>query len=95
MIDLKSQKLLDETTGGKWKQFVHPSKIEKGSIMARKKKSVPFHIKHNMREFKLPNGTKFWARNNEDALLYAKKVGGGHADLGTDGKYFHVKGEEY
>ena len=32
--------------------------------MARKKKSVPFHIKHNMREFKLPNGTKFWARNN-------------------------------
>ena len=34
--------------------------------MARKKKSVPFHIKHNMREFKLPNGTKFWARNNED-----------------------------
>ena len=63
--------------------------------MAKKKKSVPFHIKHNMREFKLPNGTKFWARDNEDALLYAKKVGGGHANLGTDGKYFHVKGEEY
>ena len=48
-----------------------------------------------MREFRLPNGVKFWARDNEDALLYAKKVGGSHADLGDDGKYFHEKGVEY
>ena len=48
-----------------------------------------------MKEFKLPNGTKFFARDSKDALLYAKKVGGGYAKLGTDGKYFHEKGEEY
>ena len=29
MITIKQQKLLDETTKGKWRKFVHPSKIEK------------------------------------------------------------------
>ena len=29
MIDKQSAKLLDECTDGQWRQFVHPSKIEK------------------------------------------------------------------
>ena len=29
MITIKQQKLLDETTNGKWRKFVHLSKIEK------------------------------------------------------------------
>ena len=28
MITIKQQKLLDETTKGKWRKFVQPSKIE-------------------------------------------------------------------
>jgi len=52
-------------------------------------------ITDKMKEYKLPNGTKFLAKDNEQALLYAKKVGSGNAHIGTDGKYFHVKGEEY
>ncbi len=56
--------------------------------MAKKKKT----LHDNMNEFKLPDGTKFYAKDNKDALLYAKKVGGG---IGTDGKYFHEKGDEY
>ena len=59
------------------------------------KKKQPFHIEHNMKEFKLPDGTKFWARDRESALLYNQKVNGGHAKIGTDGKYFHEKGDEY
>ena len=69
--------------------------------MAKKKKVIPFHIKHNMKEYRLPEdsflgekhrGTKFFARDDKDALLYAKKIDLG---VGTDGKYFHRKGDEY
>ncbi len=70
-----------------------------------KKKTLPFHIKHNMKEYRLPKdsisidekhrGIKFFARDDKDALLYAKKVNGGYAELGNDGKYFHEKGDEY
>ena len=59
--------------------------------MAKKKKS----LQDNMNEFKLPDGTKFYAKDNKDALLSAKKVNGGYAELGNDGKYFHEKGDEY
>ena len=52
--------------------------------MAKKKKS----LHDNMNEFKLPDGTKFYAKDSKDALLYAKKVGGGYAKLGTDGNTF-------
>ena len=57
-----------------------------------------------MKEYRLPvdafleekhKGIKFFAKDDADALLYAKKVGGGYAKLGTDCKYFHEKGEEY
>ena len=43
--------------------------------MARKKKSVPFHIKNNMKQFELKDGTKFWAKDEKDAKLYRKHVG--------------------
>lgn len=36
MIDLKSQKLLDETTNGKWRKFVSKDKIEKDNKMTLK-----------------------------------------------------------
>ena len=72
--------------------------------MAAKRKKIPFHIAHNLKEYRLPvdsfheekqRGIKFFAKDDADALLYAKKVGGGYAKLGTDGKYFHEKGDEY
>ena len=40
--------------------------------MAKKKKSL--HEK-NMKQFELKDGTKFWAKNEEDAKLYRKRVG--------------------
>jgi len=42
----------------------------------KKKKDIPFHIAHNYKEFELKDGTKFWARDAEDARLYIKKVDG-------------------
>ena len=69
--------------------------------MAKKKKS----LEDNLKEYRLPkdsisldekhSGIKFFARDDKDALLYAKKVNGGYAELGNDGKYFHEKGDEY
>ena len=56
--------------------------------MAKKKIS----LENNLKEYKLPTGTKFFAKDEKDALLYSKKVGDG---IGTDGKYFHSKGDEY
>ena len=40
--------------------------------MSKKKKM--FHEK-NMKQFELKDGTKFWAKNEEDAKLYKKLVG--------------------
>ena len=37
MIDLKSQKLLDETTNGKWREFVKEDRIERDDKMTLKK----------------------------------------------------------
>ena len=42
--------------------------------MAKKKKQ-PFHIKHKLKQFELKDGTKFWAKDEEDAKLYRKHVG--------------------
>tara|TARA_Y100001963_G_C6525158_1_gene328477 strand:- start:326 stop:580 length:255 start_codon:yes stop_codon:yes gene_type:complete len=76
MISLKSQKLLDETTNGKWRQFVHPSKIEKESVMAKKKKGQFDHYK----KWTTNEGYTFMAKDKEDAELYLKHMG--HTDLG-------------
>ena len=40
MITIEQQKLLDETTNGKWRKFVHPSKIEKSKESKNVKKTV-------------------------------------------------------
>jgi hypothetical protein len=42
--------------------------------MAKKNKQ-PFHIKNNMKQFELKDGTKFWAKDESDAKLYRKHVG--------------------
>ena len=42
--------------------------------MAKKNKQ-PFHIKNNMKQFELKDGTKFWAKDQDDAKLYRKHVG--------------------
>ena len=40
MITIEEQKLLDETTNGKWRKFVHPSKIEKIKVTRNVKKRI-------------------------------------------------------
>ena len=42
--------------------------------MAKKKKDIPFHIAHNYKQYELKDGTKFWAKDEENAKLYIKKV---------------------
>jgi hypothetical protein len=47
--------------------------------MTKKTKDVPFHVKHNYKEFQLGepfnDGPKFWAKDRADAELYCKKIG--------------------
>ena len=43
--------------------------------MSKKKKSVPFHIKHGYKKWTSDEGYSFWARDKEDAKLYLKKTG--------------------
>ena len=42
--------------------------------MAKQRKDVPFHIAHNYKKFTLGE-TDFWARDEEDAKLYALRIG--------------------
>jgi hypothetical protein len=48
--------------------------------MKKKKKDIPFHIAHNYKQFELRDRfkdesvIKFWARDEEDAKLYIKKI---------------------
>jgi|TARA_R110000851_G_scaffold290299_1_gene444621 hypothetical protein len=39
------------------------------------KKKQPFHIENKLKQFELKDGTKFWAKDEEDAKLYKKHVG--------------------
>ena len=61
-----------------------------------KKKKIPFHIKHNFKQYVLCGGIKFWAKNDEDALLYQKKMlklrGGTEAGVFTNGMLFKEVG---
>ena len=43
--------------------------------MAKKKKTIPFHIAHSYKHWTSDQGYKFWARDEEDAKLYLKKTG--------------------
>ena len=45
--------------------------------MARKKKKIPFHIKHNYKQYSYEDGgltITFWSKDDVDAKLYKKKV---------------------
>jgi hypothetical protein len=45
--------------------------------MARKKKKIPFHIKHDYKQYSYEDGgltITFWAKDEADAELYIKKV---------------------
>ena len=41
----------------------------------KKKKNIPFHVKHKFKSYTLKDGTTFWAKDKSDATLYRKKVG--------------------
>ena len=41
----------------------------------KKKKNIPFHVKHKFKSYTLKDGTIFWARDDSDAKLYSEKVG--------------------
>ena len=41
--------------------------------MAKNKKQ-PFHIEKKLKQFELKDGTKFFAKDEEDAKLYRKHV---------------------
>ena len=41
--------------------------------MAKKKKDIPFHIAHKYKKF-VHNEITFWARDEEDANKYVKKI---------------------
>ena len=64
--------------------------------MARKKKVIPFHIKHNLKQYMLKHGTKYWAKDDEDALLYRTLVlklkGSEVAGIFTNGMLFKEVG---
>ena len=64
--------------------------------MARKKKTLPFHIEHNLKQYMLKDGTKYWAKDDEDALLYRTLVlklkGSEVAGIFTNGMLFKEVG---
>ena len=43
--------------------------------MKKKRKDIPFHIVHNYKHWELgEEGPKFWARDEDAAKLYCKKI---------------------
>ena len=43
--------------------------------MAKKnKKDIPFHVKHNYKKWTSDQGYSFWARDEDAAKLYCKKI---------------------
>ena len=61
-----------------------------------KKKKIPFHIVHNLKQWTSDQGYTFWAKNDESALLYRKKIlklrGAKEAGLFTNGMLFKEVG---
>ena len=48
-------------------------------MMAKKKKTIPFHIKNDYKQYSYEDGgltVTFWAKDDADAELYRKKVEG-------------------
>jgi hypothetical protein len=60
------------------------------------KKKQPLHIKHKLTQFELKDGTKYWAKDDENALLYRnlilKSKGSEVAGIFTNGMLFKEVG---
>ena len=63
-------------------------------IMAKKK--LPFHTKQNLKQYMLKDGSRFWAKDDENALLYRtlilKSKGSEVAGIFTNGMLFKEVG---
>ena len=64
--------------------------------MAKKKKVKTFHITHNLKQYMLKDGSRFWAKDDENALLYRnivlKSKGTEVAGIFTNGMLFKEVG---
>jgi hypothetical protein len=64
--------------------------------MAKKKKDIPFHIENKLTQYELKDGTKYWAQDDENALLYRnlilKSKGSEVAGIFTNGMLFKEVG---
>jgi hypothetical protein len=64
--------------------------------MAKKKKVIPFHEKQNLKQYMLKDGSRFWAKDDENALLYRtlilKSKGSEVAGIFTNGMLFKEVG---
>ena len=60
------------------------------------KKKLSFHMKQNLKQYMLKDGTKYWAKDDEDALLYRNFVlklkGSDSAGIFTNGMLFKEVG---
>ena len=61
-----------------------------------KKKKQPFHIENKLTQYELKDGTKFWAQDDKNALLYRtlilKSKGPEVAGIFTNGMLFKEVG---
>ena len=64
--------------------------------MAKKKKVKSLHIAHNLKQYMLKDGSRFWAKDDENALLYRnlifKSRGSEVAGIFTNGMLFKEVG---
>ena len=64
--------------------------------MAKKKKVKSFHITNNLKQYMLKDGSRFWAKDDENALLYRnlifKSKGSEVAGIFTNGMLFKEVG---
>ena len=64
--------------------------------MPKKKKVKTFHIAHNLKQYQLKDGSRFWAKDDENALLYRnlifKSKGSEVAGIFTNGMLFKEVG---
>ena len=60
------------------------------------KKKLPFHTKQNLKQYMLKDGSRFWAKDDENALLYRtlilKSKGSEVAGIFTNGMLFKEVG---
>jgi len=66
--------LFEDRTGVPYENWIQGMMVTHNQEKKRMKK-LPYHLKHNMTQWESTEGLKFWARDEEDAKLYLKKVG--------------------